>query len=133
MKDIDKITQIITLLKKEFPGPEPKPSKSDTLDVLIATMLSQNTTDKTSYRAFLNLKNDIGDWNAVEKSSVAKIKKAIKVCGLANQKSVNIKQLLKNLKKCFNLYYNILSSNLKQVKTKPHRRLLQISHVRKQV
>src|SRR3990172_3414927 len=38
-----------------------------------------------------------------------------------------------HLKKCFNLYYNILSSNLKQVKTKPHRRLLQISHVRKQV
>ena len=99
MKHPEKISQIISLLNKEFPGPEPKPSKSDPLDVLIATMLSQNTTDKTSYRAFLNLKNDIGDWNAVEKTSVAKIKKAIKVCGLANQKSLNIKKLLKNLKK----------------------------------
>lgn len=96
---MQKINEIIELLKKDSEGYTPKPSKSDPLDVLIATMLSQNTTDKTSYRAFMNLKNDIGNWNAVLNASLSKIQKAIKVCGLANQKAKNIKNLLAKLKK----------------------------------
>jgi endonuclease-3 len=94
----NKINQIIKLLKKEFPGPDPKPSKSDPLDVLIATMLSQNTTDKTSYRAFQNLKKDFSGWNDVLNSSSAKIKNAIRVCGLVNQKTKSIKMVLRKLK-----------------------------------
>jgi len=95
----EKIVSIIQLLKIEFPGPEPKPVKGDLLDVLIATMLSQNTTDKTSYKAYTNLKTQIGDWEDVLNAPLVKIKKAIRVCGLANQKSVSIKKLLKTLTK----------------------------------
>jgi len=87
------------LLKEEFPGKEPKPVKSDPLDVLIATMLSQNTTDKTSYRAFRNLKEDFKSWEDVMNAPLEKIKKAVKICGLANQKSASIKGLLKGLNK----------------------------------
>lgn len=94
-----KINEIISLLKKEFPGNDPKPAESDPLDVLIATMLSQNTTDKTSYRAFVNIKNDIGSWEAVLNAPVSRLKKAIKVCGLAEQKAGNIRNLLETLKK----------------------------------
>ena len=94
----NKINQIIKLLKKEFQGPDPKPGKSDPLDVLIATMLSQNTTDKTSYRAFQNLKKDFSGWDDVLNSSSAKIKNAIRVCGLVNQKTQSIKMLLRKLK-----------------------------------
>jgi endonuclease-3 len=86
------------LLKKEFPGFEPKPGHSDPLDVLIATMLSQNTTDKTSYRAFMNLKNDFEGWEDVMNAPLAKIKNSIRVCGLTNQKSKSIKNLLKEIK-----------------------------------
>jgi len=96
---MNKISEIILLLKKEFPGKDPKPAKSDQLDVLIATMLSQNTTDKTSYRAFMNIKNDIGDWTAVLKAPLNKLKNAIRVCGLAEQKTGNIKSLLNTLRK----------------------------------
>jgi endonuclease-3 len=96
---VNKINQIISLLKKEFPGTGPKPSRSDPLDVLIATMLSQNTTDKTSYRAFENLKKDFKDWDDVMNSAPAKVKIAIRVCGLANQKSRSIQYMLKRLKK----------------------------------
>ena len=95
----EKIENIISLLSDEFKDSELKVSKSDPLDVLIATMLSQNTTDKTSYRAFTNLKNDIGAWYDVMKSPAAKIKNAIKVCGLANQKTRSIKKLLQQLYK----------------------------------
>lgn len=94
----DRINKIITLLQKEFKGLHPKPPKSDPLDMLIATILSQNTTDKTSYKAFQNLKTDFKDWEDVMNSPSAKLKKAIKVCGLANQKSENIRKLLKQLK-----------------------------------
>jgi endonuclease-3 len=96
---LDKINQIIELLREEFPGPDPKPSKADPLDILIATMLSQNTTDKTSYRAFMNLKNDFKDWDDVMTAPINKIKNAIRVCGLTNQKSLSIKKMLNEMKK----------------------------------
>jgi endonuclease III len=92
-----KIEKIIAVLEKEFPELSVKTGKSEPLDMLIATMLSQNTTDKTSYRAFTNLKNDFKDWKTVMEAPLSKIRNSIKVCGLANQKSKNIKTLLKNL------------------------------------
>ena len=95
---MDKINNIISLLQEEFPGLEPKPSKADPLDILIATMLSQNTTDKTSFLAFQNLKNNIGTWEDVLKAPISKIRNAVRVCGLTNQKSAAIKNLLKELK-----------------------------------
>jgi endonuclease-3 len=75
---------------KEDPAP--------VLDVLIATKLSQNTTDKTSYRAFLNLKKDFRSWEDVSKAPLDKIKSAIKICGLANTKSRDIKKMLGEMK-----------------------------------
>ena len=94
----DKIDEIISLLREEFSGLTPKPSKSDPLDVLIATMLSQNTTDKTSYRAFQNLKNDFKNWEDVMTAPSSKVKRAIKVCGLTNQKAKSIRQMLRKMK-----------------------------------
>ncbi len=98
---MDKINEIIELLKEDFQGLDPKPSKSDPLDILIATMLSQNTTDKTSYRAFMNLKNDFKDWDDVMNAPLQKIKNAIRVCGLTNQKSMSIKKMLKEMNKSY--------------------------------
>ena len=78
---------------------KPVHSKSDPLDVLIATMLSQNTTDKTSYRAFRNLKDNFDNWEDVMNAPIGKIRNAVRVCGLTNQKSNSIKNLLKKLYK----------------------------------
>lgn len=95
----NKIDQIITLLKKEFKGQLSKPRKSDPLDMLIATMLSQNTTDKTSYIAFQNLKTRFKNWEDVMNAPINKVRDAIRVCGLTNQKAASIKDLLRRLKK----------------------------------
>ncbi len=94
-----KINEIIKLLLGEFRDSEPEPSKSDPLDVLIATMLSQNTTDKASYVAFKNLKHDFGSWENVMKAPLKKIQNSIRICGLANQKARSIKKLFKSLYK----------------------------------
>jgi endonuclease-3 len=93
----DKINNIIRLLKKEVKASAPEPSNTDPLDVLIATMLSQNTTDKTSYRAFINLKENFNGWHDVMTAKISKVADAIRVCGLANQKSRAIQKLLKEL------------------------------------
>ena len=95
---MNKAEEIINLLKREFPGPAPEPSKSDPLDVLIATILSQNTTDKTSYRAFRNLKDNFKDWEDVMNAPINRIKDSIRVCGLTNRKSAVIKKMLKQMK-----------------------------------
>ena len=71
------------------------------LDVLIPTKLSQNTTDKSSFKAFTNLKEKYGSWESISEVNESSIKNAIKVCGLADTKSKEIKSLLNNLKKKF--------------------------------
>ncbi len=71
--------------------------KPGILDTLIATKLSQNTTDKTSYKAYLNLKEKFTSWEDVAKAPVSSIKSAIRVCGLADVKSKDIKKMLNEL------------------------------------
>lgn len=93
----DKIKEIISQLKKEFPDIRENPSTANPLDTLIAIMLSQNTTDKTSYRAFKNLKNNFNGWEDVMNAPEDKVKDAIRVCGLTNQKTKSIRSLLSGI------------------------------------
>ena len=72
------------------------------IDMLIAVKLSQNTTDKSSYKAFRNLKESYKSWDEVSKADSEDIKEKIKVCGLANTKAKNILELLSSIKKDFN-------------------------------
>jgi endonuclease III len=105
-----RLGKIKSRIEDEF-GEKRKPGKvkPDLMDVLIATKLSQNTTDRTSYIAFTNLKNNFKDWEDVMNSPISKIKKSIKVCGLANTKAANIKEMLNLMyKKYGNLSLNYL-------------------------
>lgn len=95
-----RLNKVIEILEENFGGRrEAANPKTNLMDVLIATKLSQNTTDKSSYIAYRNLKNDFGGWEEVMNAPLTEIKKSIKVCGLANTKAVQIKELLKNVKK----------------------------------
>jgi endonuclease-3 len=49
------------------------------LDSLVRTLLSQNTTDKTSARAFATLKERFPDWQAVRHAPMADVADAIRV------------------------------------------------------
>ncbi len=80
----------------------PKQKRSEpgkVLDVLIATKLSQNTTDKSSYQAYSNLRQKFGSWYEVADASEKEIKECIKVCGLANTKARDIKNMLNEMLK----------------------------------
>jgi len=70
----------------------------DPLDELILTILSQSTTDINSRRAFENLKRRFPDWESARRARPASIAAAIKSGGLANAKSVVIKNALNEIK-----------------------------------
>ncbi|MDQ3019546.1 MAG: endonuclease III [Bacteroidota bacterium] len=95
-----KLEKVIDKLNEYFGKPfDYKLKPPSVLDVLIATKLSQNTTDKSSFIAFTNLKKKFKSWEKVAEASLDEIKECIRVCGLANTKAGNIKTMLQNMKK----------------------------------
>ncbi|MBS1790077.1 MAG: endonuclease III [Acidobacteria bacterium] len=72
-------------------------SLEDPLDELIATILSQSTTNINSHRAFASLKTRFPDWEQARRSRPASIASAITSGGLANVKSVVIKNVLNEI------------------------------------
>jgi len=73
-------------------------SPFDPLDELILTILSQATTDTNSRRAFEKLKQRFPDWESARRAHPSSIAVAIKSGGLANAKSVAIKNALNEIK-----------------------------------
>lgn len=69
----------------------------DPLSALIATVLSQNTSDTNSERAFAALMHRFGTFEAVRDAPPAEIADAIRAGGLANIKAPRIKALLQTI------------------------------------
>jgi len=72
----------------------PRRQTGDPLDVLIRGVLSQNTSDVNSGRAFQSLMERFGDWEYVAGASRAAIARAIRAGGLADQKSATVKAIM---------------------------------------
>ncbi len=71
-----------------------KTTSNDPFKILVATILSQNTSDKNSIEAYLRLERRIGVTpKAIANASLDSIKEAIKPAGLYERKSVVIKNL----------------------------------------
>lgn len=62
--------------------------------MLIATILSQNTNDKNSHRAYTLLRSRFPSWEDVAAAPVRSIISTIRVGGMASQKSQRIKDVL---------------------------------------
>ena len=71
----------------------------DPVDELIFTILSQNTTDLNSARAFQNLINVFGTPENIAEQPVELIVEQIRIAGLGNIKSVRIKKVLLEIKR----------------------------------
>ncbi len=68
------------------------------LDTLIATILSQATSNVNSSRAFKSLKNAFPDWGQAVKAGPAGIADAIRAGGLADAKGKRIHAILEELR-----------------------------------
>jgi endonuclease-3 len=94
--DPRRIRAIVRRLEKVH-GPRPWRKHGDPIDGLVATILSQNTSDTNSHRAFTDLKKRFPNWNAVRTAPVRSIAAAIKHGGLAKQKAPRIKRVLQHI------------------------------------
>ena len=67
------------------------------LDALVGTILSQNTTDTNSHRAFCQLKSEFATWEEVRVAPAESIAEAIRSGGLAATKTARIQSILETL------------------------------------
>lgn len=91
------IKQIDSLLREYYGIPKRNEGMQNPLDVLIGTILSQNTNDKNSWRAYQNLKQNFTGWEEVRGLSRFELEQQIKIAGLGKQKSAAILEVLNDL------------------------------------
>jgi endonuclease-3 len=89
----EKVTEICRRLRALY-GPVEPPPQLPVLDELVATILSQNTSDANSGAAFDALKRRFPNWEAVRRAPVSQVAKAIRQAGLSNRKAPRIKAIL---------------------------------------
>ncbi len=90
------ISSVISLLEKEYGRLKWKPRLAP-LDELIYTVLSQNTSDVNSERAFKRLGDTFKTWEELVDANETKIEKAIMGGGLFRIKAVRLKEILRGI------------------------------------
>ena len=94
---VREIRRINNLLTKKFGLSQKSKIPLDPINLLIATILSQNTNDRNSFKAYNNLKQKYSSWEEVAQLKVTQIERLIRIAGLGKQKSKAIKFFLTSL------------------------------------
>ena len=92
-----KIIKISRIVEEEYGRPR-RFARTDAVDELVRTILSQNTNDRNSLAAFAILKRSFKTWNAALETPTRRIASLIKHAGLANIKAKRIKEALVEIK-----------------------------------
>lgn len=88
-----KVGKIALLLEEQYGVPR-KEGSGDLLDILIGTILSQNTNDRNRDNAFQRLKTRFPHWEDILETRTTSIVSAIRPGGLAEQKAKRIREIL---------------------------------------
>ena len=94
--DESKVARCIAILENEYGVPQP--DEIDPVDLLVMTILSQNTSDTNSLRAFAHLKCAFCNYEKVLAASDEAVADAIRPGGLAEIKARRIKEALVRIK-----------------------------------
>jgi endonuclease-3 len=92
-----RVDEVLRLLRQEY-GPRRWKSRGDPMSTLIATVLSQNTSDVNSERAFNSLMAAFGSWEAMAEASPEDIARSIRAGGLADIKARRIRSILEEIR-----------------------------------
>jgi endonuclease III len=84
-------------LRKRF-GPLEPPRRTDPLEELILTVLSQHTSDLNAGRAFGALRDAFPSWEDVVRAKPERVADVIRSGGLANTKAPRIQQILREIR-----------------------------------
>lgn len=93
-----KIRRINALLGREYGIPR-RERNADSLDVLVQTILSQNTNDRNRDLAYQRLKDRFPRWEDILNGTRRRVIEALRPGGLARQKATRIINLLHWLRK----------------------------------
>ena len=94
----EKVRRVAILLERSLGIPKQPVTLPRPLDVLIATVLSQNTNDKNSHGAYIALRRRFRSWEEVAGAPVRSIVATIRKGGMADQKARRIKSILKEIR-----------------------------------
>lgn len=92
----EKLRTVSFLLETTY-GPPPPQRRRRPLDVLIMTILSQNTNDRNSERAYRAMRKAFPTWEAVMNAPQRRLVRLLKPGGLAATKSRRIRRLLRSI------------------------------------
>lgn len=92
------VRHVVERLEEVYGRPEYHP-RLNPMDELISCILSQHTTDATSFPAFDRLRRAYPDWPSVIRAGPARVAEVIRSAGLANQKARNIVACLKEIRR----------------------------------
>ena len=98
------MTRVARILERVLGIPAGATPLPAPLDMLIATILSQNTNDKNSHRAYTTLRERFPTWEGVAGAPMRSIRSAIRTGGMANQKSGRIQQTLEKIRSRYGAY-----------------------------
>jgi endonuclease-3 len=91
--DVRRIRAVQRRLRRQQGPFQPKP-RMRALDEVVATVLSQHTSDHNSERAFASLKRRFPTWEEVLDAPTEEVASAIRSGGIANQKAARIQRIL---------------------------------------
>jgi endonuclease-3 len=95
MDALAKKTAQVTLLLEDFIGIPERENVLAPLDNLMLTVLSQNTNDVNRDKAYHTLRSRFPTWHDVMEADVKDVAEAIRIAGLANQKSQRMQEILR--------------------------------------
>ena len=90
------LLQVLPILDGFYGSRHWRPGRN-ALDELVLTILSQNTTDRNSGRAFHELKRTYPTWHQVCNAPVGELAHVIRIAGLAHSKAPRIQSVLQHL------------------------------------
>ena len=92
------MSRILSRLRRAY-GRKPWKCWGRGVDVLVDTILSQNTSDKNSTAGYRQLRRRFKSWNQVADAPVGEVERNIRVSGLSNQKAPRIQMILREIRR----------------------------------
>lgn len=92
------LLRVLERLQKAY-GPRPWKCWGKGVDVLVGTILSQNTNRANSTAGYRQLRRELRTWNAVADAPVDQVERWIRVSGLSKLKAPRIQQILREVRR----------------------------------
>jgi len=96
--DRRRLSRVLALLVRAH-GPRQWRRRGTALDVLVGTILSQNTSGANSSAAFRQLTERFSTWDAAADAPVRTIERCIRVSGLSRIKAPRIRRILRQIRR----------------------------------